>query len=200
MRLLVLAVLALAPSRAAADTDVPGWLDDRAPWPTAPAVRHYGVMMDAGAPEGAQVSLVVRPVRALRLHAGAGYNGISSGLQGGATLVPFASWFTPTLTADYGEFPDGDATWLARLADPGASSPVLRRVGYRFANARLGLEFGRKRATFYVHAGISRITGTLRDTASVLDNSTDVMVTTTDPRIEAWTVSARVGLILYFGP
>ena len=170
------------------------------PWPTTPGVRHFGVMADAGAPDGAQVSLVVRPVRAIRLHGGVGYNGISSGLEGGISLVPFRTWFTPTLNVDYGSFPDGDATRLARLADPSASSPALRRVGYRFANARVGLEVGRKRATFYIHAGVSHITGTLHDAAAALDDSTTVMVTTTDPRIEAWTVSARVGLVVYFGP
>ena len=162
-------------------------------------VRHYGVMVDAGAPEGAQVALVVRPVRALRLHGGVGYNGISTGLAAGVTLVPFASWFTPTLTVDYGELPEGDATPLVQMFDRGASSPTLQRVGYRYENARLGLEFGRKRATFYIDAGVSRISGTVHDAASALGGDDSIMVTSTDPRVVAWTASARLGLILYFG-
>ena len=174
-----------------------------AAWPAAARAdwRQFGIMADAGAPEGAQVAVVIRPVRALRLHGGAGYNGISSGVHAGASLVPFASWVSPTLDVDYGSFPEGDATHLVRVAsgDPAIGSPLLRKVGYRFANARVGLEFGRKRVTFYLHAGASRITGTVRDFGAVLDDP-HVMITTTPPRIDAWTVSARVGLIVYFGP
>ena len=40
---------------------------------------------------------------------------------------------------------------------------MLDRVGYNYANAQLGLELGRTWFTFYLHAGISRITGTVHN-------------------------------------
>src|SRR5438105_2350281 len=50
-----------------------------------------GVMMDAGAPDGANASLVFRPLSWLRAHGGGGYNMISKGIRAGATLLPFGS-------------------------------------------------------------------------------------------------------------
>jgi hypothetical protein len=188
------AVLAAAPVAAHADDDLESIEASIAP----AGIHHFGVMVDAGVPEGAQASLVVRPWSHLRMHGGVGYNGIRTGYQGGVTLIPFSTWFTPTLTADYGAFPEGDATKLARYFDPTADSPALQRVGYHYANARVGLEFGRTHVTFYIDAGISRFTGAVHDE---LDNTSSgnsmITVTASDAQVKAWTASARIGWIIY---
>jgi hypothetical protein len=163
-----------------------------------PPPPSFGVMADVGLPDGATASLVYRPVNAVRFHAGLGYNLVSPGVRAGLTLVPFKAWLNPTLTVDVGHFTDGDANPLARRisGDPTFSSAVLDRVGYDYANAHLGLEFGRKWFTFYVHAGMSRVTGSVHELSAVTSMST--VTFTTDPNVTVWSVSARAGFIVYF--
>ena len=161
-----------------------------------------GVTFDVGVPDGTNAALVFRPIRAVRLHAGFGHNGITHGYRAGVTLVPFGSWFSPTLSVDVGRYPEGDANPLVRMAvgDPTFSAPALERVGYRYGNLHLGLEFGRKRATFYIHGGVSRVVGRVHQLLSTMDwSSSSTSVTLAeDPVVTITSVSARVGLIIYF--
>src|SRR5690349_2181878 len=71
-----------------------------------------GVMMDAGLPDGANASLVFRPLSWLRAHGGGGHNMVSVGVRGGVTLLPFGSG--PSATIEAGHYFDGDANGLAR--------------------------------------------------------------------------------------
>lgn len=152
----------------------------------AAADTKLGVMADAGVPDGAMASLVVRPVSALRLHGGVGHNAISRGVRVGATLTPFRSVVYPTLSVDYGRYPEGDANELARMltGDDSIDSSKLEHIGYDFANGHVGFAVGRKRATFYVQAGMSRTAATLRDD-------------TTSVKATMWSPSARLGFVLY---
>ena len=168
--------------------------------PAAPdaGITHVGVMADVGAPDGAVASIVVRPVRALRLHAGIGHNGVSTGARAGLTLVPLPTWLSPTLSIDYGRYVEGDANPLARTlsGDPTYSSSLLERVGYDYANGHIGLELGHWRATFYLHAGMSRITSELHGLDTIA--STDEMSASVGrSRLTMWSVSGRVGLVIY---
>ncbi len=166
----------------------------RSPW--------LGAMADVGVPDGATMSIVYRPLRPLRLHAGLSHNLISLGERVGVTWVPFASWVSPTLSLEYGHFAEGNANpAVQRLTgDDTNQSPVLDRVGYDYANARVGLELGRKWFTFYVHAGVSRITGTVHnlDAETMPESAGTTSVSfTTDPTVRVWSVSARLGFIVY---
>ncbi len=159
-----------------------------------------GITVDAGVPDGANAAFVVRPIRAVRLHAGGGTNAISRGVRAGITLVPLPFWLSPTLSVDYGRYPEGNANPAIRsvTGDDSFSVAMLEHVGYSYTNAHLGLEFGRHRTTFYLHAGASYITSKLRDLdASSRDGSTSVTFTT-DPDVAMWAVSARIGLVVYF--
>ena len=160
---------------------------------SAVAEPSFGVTADVGVPDGANAALVYRPIRALRVHAGVGHNYVSRGVRGGITLVPLASVVTPTLSVDYGRYFTGDANPLARMitGDDTFQSSALEEVGYDYANAHVGLEVGRTRATFYVHAGASRITGDVRGLES------ESVTFSQDPKLTMRTVSARVGLIIY---
>ena len=164
---------------------------------TATAETVLGVMTDVGVPDGATASLVYRPIPKVRMHVGVGHNLISTGVRGGVTLAPFKAWFTPTLSVDYGRYPEGDANPLARRisGDEAMSSETLENVGYDFANAHVGFQFGRKRFSFFLQAGASRVTGNLRMSAF-----TDPMSNVTfseDPKVTVYTVSARLGFTLY---
>jgi len=163
-----------------------------------------GVMMDAGVPDGLNASLVFRPLSWLRAHGGGGSNMISKGVRAGVTLLPFGGG--PSATLEAGHYFDGDANGLAqRFAGSTFSSPLLERVGYDYANAHLGLDFGSRRAVFYIHGGMSYIRATIHNFDSVVaseatanggNGSTEVSVKS-DPIVRAWVPSAKLGLIVY---
>ena len=158
--------------------------------------RRFGLMVDAGAPDGGNASLVVRPIRAVRIHAGGGHNLVSTGVRAGVTLVPLSWWLSPTVTFDAGRYFEGDANPIARrvMGDPTYSSPLLERVAYDYLYAHVGVEMGRRWATFYIHAGMSRVSGQIHGVAEAAGE--DVTISE-DPDLTVWTPSARIGLIVY---
>ena len=162
-----------------------------------------GVMADVGVPDGAVASLVVRPIRALRLEAGIADNIVSPGVRGTVTWIPFASWATPILGVGYGRYFERDANGVAQqlAGDTSFTSPLLDKVGYDFANARVGIELGKKYVTFFVHAGVSRVTAQVHnlDQAAASQSAANSMVsiTSTDPKVTLWGVSANLGFIVY---
>jgi hypothetical protein len=169
---------------------------------TSSARPRIGAGLDVGLPDGATVSIVYRPIRALRAHVGLSHNGISLGQRAGVTLSPFSWWATPTLSLEYGRFAEGNANPIARqiTGDSTFGSSALDRVGYSYANARLGLELGRKWFTFYLHAGVSRITGQVHNLAA--ETMSESTGTTTvsfprDPSVRLWAPSASLGFIVY---
>jgi len=162
----------------------------------------FGVQSDVGAPDGASVSIVYRPIRSLRAQAGVSHNMISLGQRVGVTWVPLHGWATPTVSLEYGHFAEGNANPLARMAtgDPTVSSPVLDRIGYDYGNARLGLELGRKWFTFYLHAGISRVSGQVHNlSAEAMSGSagTSTISFSRDPDVRLWIPSASLGFVVY---
>jgi len=164
-------------------------------------VPRIGAMVDVGAPDGASVSVVYRPLRPLRAYAGLSHNLISLGERVGVTLTP-GWWASPTLSLEYGRFAEGNANPLVRAAsgDDTFQSAVLERVGYSYANARLGLELGRKWFTFYLHAGMSRISGRVHNlSAATMSESsgTTTVSFSRDPDVRLWTASASLGFIVY---
>ena len=164
-----------------------------------------GVMADVGLPDGATASVVVRPVRPLRLELGAAHDGVGPGVRAGVSWIPFGTWITPTLGISCGRFFESDANKRVRTlsGDTTFSSPLLDKVGYDFASARVGLELGRKHVTFFIHAGASVVTGTVHNvdmaTQSGMSSGTTstVTVSTTDPHVRLFSVSATVGFIVY---
>jgi hypothetical protein len=162
-------VLVLSAASASADSKLPA----------------FGVMADAGVPDGGTASIVYRPFSALRLHGGVGHNAISTGVRVGVTYAPFKTWFTPTVSVDYGHYPEGDANpVLRRFMGEDYTAEMLEHVGYDYANGHLGLAFGRKRFSFYLQAGMTRLTSHL------YDDMTSVKLT-------MWSPSARLGFVLY---
>lgn len=176
---------------------------------TAGAER-FGVMLDAGVPDGVTGSLVFRPISRVRVHAGAGYNLIAPGVRAGATVVAFPFWITPSASLEVGHYFRGDANGAVRMitGDAEFDEPMLRDVGYSYANGHLGLELGHSRVTFYLHAGMSVVQGTLRQLQESLDrdaggdpsgmDSDGAVEIRDDPSVRIVSPSARTGLIVYF--
>lgn len=167
-----------------------------------------GVSADVGVPDGGTASLSVQPLSLVRLQAGVSHNSVSPGVRAGITLLPLDTWIRPVLSLDVGHYWEGDANPMARRlsGDQTIDSPTLRRFHYDYANAQLGLELGKRWGTFYMNAGISRIVSTphdldqeiMSDSSSSSSASTDTTVTfSEDPKVTAWTPSARLGFIFY---
>jgi hypothetical protein len=161
-----------------------------------------GLLLDAGIPDGLMLSGVVRPAWWVRLHAGAGSNSISPGVRAGAGLTPFGSG--PSLAVEAGHYFEGDANGVAQslFETTSDANAVLRRVGYDFANAHLGLEFGQERVLFFIHGGVSYVRTTVHDVnAALADDSaaaeSTTMTLTKDPTVVAVVPSAKVGFIAY---
>lgn len=162
-----------------------------------------GLLLDAGVPDGLMLAGVVRPAWWVRLHAGVGSNSFSPGIRGGAALTPFGSG--PSLAVEAGHYFEGDANGLVQsfAATRSDASAMLQRIGYDFANAHLGLEFGQERVLFFVHGGVTYLRTIVHDVNSALadDSATAESTTITvtkDPTVVAVAPSAKVGLIAYF--
>jgi hypothetical protein len=175
-----------------------------APAPPPAALPWMGLQVDAGVPDGAQAALVLRPWKALRFSVGGGYNVISKGVRAGMTILPFGRG--PSLSLEAGRFFEGDANAAARkYMGDFEDIAVLQRVGYDFANAHLGLDFGYERVTFFIHGGMSYLRGKVRDANQFFtDPSIDGMNAdgvsvkfTQDPTVVAIGPSAKIGLIVY---
>lgn len=175
-----------------------------APLPPAPSLPWLGIQIDAGVPDGAQAALVLRPWKALRFSLGGGYNIISKGVRGGVSLLPFGRG--PSLTIEGGRFFEGNANAAARkYMGDFEDIAILQRVGYDYANAHLGLDFGYQRVTFFIHGGMSYLRGKIRDanqffTDPSIDgmnaNGVEVKIKQ-DPTVVAIGPSAKIGLIVY---
>ena len=173
-----------------------------APAPTK--LPMVGVMMDAGLPDGANAALVLRPFSWLRAHGGGGTNMIGKGIRAGVTLLPFGGG--PSATLEAGHYFEGNANGIAqKFAGSTFSSAMLERVGYDYANAHLGLDFGSSRVVFYIHGGMSYIRAAVHNVDSVVastasengaNGSTEVSIKA-DPIVKAWVPSAKLGLIVY---
>jgi hypothetical protein len=202
-------LLAAAGSTGAADAvsstadAVPSTTTSAADARSAPApargIRHFGIGLDAGAPNGLALSLVYRPWHFLRLHGGVAHNAASVGAHGGVSLIPFKFFVTPALTFEGGEFFRGGSLVDSLGIDPKASD-VAKRVTYGYASLHLGLEFGSLRTfTFFIHGGLSRVWGTVDDLSGLLANTFAVEGVTASNATIAMTIpSAKIGFYLYF--
>jgi hypothetical protein len=178
--------------------DALGTTRKRSPEATTPRI---GAMADVGVPDGASISVVYRPFSIVRAYAGLSHNAISLGERVGVTLSP-GWWASPTLTVEYGHFAEGNANPILRMAtgDTTFSSAVLERVGYDYASARAGVEFGRTWFTFYIHAGISRVTGQVHNLSAETMSESSGTTTVSfphDPNVRLWAPSASLGFIVY---
>lgn len=171
----------------------------------ASADGKVGVMVDAGLPDGMNASLVLRPTPRIRAHGGISYNGFAPGVRAGVSLAAFPFWITPTITAEAGRYFQGNANPLLQMVsgDSEIDEPLLRDIGYDYANAHIGLEFGYSGMTFYVHAGMSVIQTKLRNVGDSLalvfdDEEGPSVEIRSDPFLRIIAPSGRTGFVYYF--
>ncbi len=200
--LAVVAVAALATNARADSTQL---VATAAPAPSSGSTSgKLGVIAGLGLPDGGTLGLAWRPVRPLRLEASFAHNYVSPGYRGGVTYIMLSSWATPTLGIGYGHFYDRDANSAVRTitGDATFDSAMLDRVGYDYADARIGLELGRKHFTFFLHAGVTRLTAQIHDVAEASNMAAQqsgsmVTVTSTDPNVRLWAPTVDLGFVVY---
>ena len=157
-----------------------------------------GLMLDAGIPDGAMGSLVVRPWQWLRVYGGGGSNSVSRGFRGGLSLVPFGAG--PSLSVEYGQYSAGDANGLIRHLVSGSfsGSPLLDQVSYDYFNAHVGLDFGGKNVIFFIHGGVSMVWAQAHNLNQAVANSGSTVVEVgQDPKATAFGSSVKIGLIVF---
>jgi hypothetical protein len=177
---------------------------------TRPSLRLLGVTTDVGLPDGANLGLVLRPSSWIRVNASGGTNSASLGFRGGFTAIPYWFWHVgPSVTFEAGYFRVGNVNGVLRtfFQVPAWMKDYAQQAGYTYYNAHLGIEFGRRNITGFIHAGGSYIDGTVRTPHSVTiapapgTTSTDPaqFILGQDAKVTVLTFSAKVGLIVYFG-
>ncbi len=163
--------------------------------PAAPTHTSLGLLVDAGVPDGAGISVAYRPWTWLRLQGGGIYNTVNGGFRGGVTLLPFYSWFTPTLTVEAGHYSGGDASSVTRRFSNDPRLTNAFNVAYNFENAHLGVELGSPRwVAFFLRAGLSY----LQMTADVQPMISDSTIRAQPLHIKLIMPSVKLGLVMYF--
>lgn len=168
----------------------------------AEGARSWGLLLDAGFPEGAAVGVVFRPVSEVRIWAGPAWNVVAFGVQGGVTVVPWHLGVSPILSLEGGRYFSADATFLANRSGgvPKEIEPLLEDVSYDYGALHLGVEVG-ARSGFAVslRAGLAYVSLRARGTATATDSgSSGAIVTFTDPRVRATVPSVKLALQLWF--
>jgi hypothetical protein len=165
------------------------------------APGNLGLMVDAGVPDGLTGSLVYRPHHLVNVHAGLGTNTIGVGVRTGATLYLLPTAIAPSLNVEIGHYFAGNANVAMRRFGIDSDSPLLRHVGYDYANLHLGLDVGRKRMSFYFHAGFSILRSTVHNLDDVVAEDANENLTFRvgeDPIATLVTPSARLGFVFFF--
>jgi hypothetical protein len=177
--------------------------------PPAPPGKDYpswGLTIDGGFPDTGGLGLLWRPWHWLRFEGSATTTVYGPyGYRAGVSLVPFLFPITPTLTVNYGRVLEGDWNKLATKAgakvDPEVQ-PVLRKLGYQYVDAHVGLELGApRRFVFFVRAGLSQVWTTLHNLtpmaqSKIKDSSTTVTIADTKLTVRG-IPSAKVGFLIY---
>jgi hypothetical protein len=164
----------------------------------------FGLLLDAGIPDGAGLSAAFRPARTVRLHLGATHNGIRLGGRAGVTWLPRPGGSTPSVTFEVGHALAGDAARLARRMADSSLPPIhsMERVGYSYASTHVGFELGDPSSVmFFLRAGVSWVE---LDVPSVEVLGEPFIRRLGEScaqggRFVYTMPSAKVGLILYFG-
>lgn len=164
----------------------------------------FGLLLDAGVPDGAGLSAAFRPSKTVRLHVGATHNGLRLGGRAGITLLPMQGPYTPSVTFEMGHALAGDVDRLARRMADTSLPPLqsMERVGYTYASTHLGFELGDPSGfTFFVRAGVSWVELEVPNVES-LDEAFRTRLGESGAqggRFLYMMPSAKLGLVFYFG-
>jgi outer membrane biosynthesis protein TonB len=165
-------------------------------------MTRWGLTLDGGFPDAAALAVVWRPWYWLRLEAGGTTTVYAShGYRAGVSLVPFHFPITPAVTFNYGRALEAD--WNPLLEQVGSPdpdlAPALRKFGYQYVDAHLGIELGApRRFVFFVRAGLTQIWTTVHGLSTAAASAfSAISATVDDTKITLRVPSAKFGFLIY---
>jgi hypothetical protein len=154
-------------------------------------------------PDGANLGLVLAPVRWLWLEAAAGTNSAAFNYRGGFSLVP-VGW-GPSLTLELGHCNVAEMNGLLRdfFSISSWVKPYVQEFGYTYFNAQLGFEVPVGSALLFLRGGYTYLSGTVRGSTPVVvkdsNNTPNMTVTANEGEVRAHSLSAKLGVLYMFG-
>lgn len=161
-----------------------------------------GYSFGIGFPEFGTGSLIVRPLRWLRVGAGMTWNYAGYGVRGEVTFAPLRWYVSPTLNLAYGRYLKMDATRAGSV--PAEIEGLVSKVGYQYVDATLGLELGNQRHGMLVlQVGVTRLsldapgTATFDATASGGGSTTTTTIEATGLTVKGYAPAASLSWIIF---
>jgi hypothetical protein len=158
-----------------------------------------GLSLSAGAPQGFALSAALRPIPWLRASAGVAHNVLGLGVLGSLTFFPTGWAVTPTFTLEAGRFFETDVSDDFSGTFPSAFDPSLRKFGYDFYSAQIGMELGSRRsAVFFLRGGLAWVRSGLDGTQGfVPDGSPNTTVDVSDVTLRATVPTLNLGVMFF---
>lgn len=169
------------------------------PSPRDGGPARWGLVADAGFPEGVALSAVFRPVPSVRFFAGPAWNYVGFGVQGGVAVVPWHFAITPVLSAEVGRYFGADVSFMAseNSGVPPELKPLLEDMSYSYGAVHAGIELGSQSGvSFSIRAGLAYVS--LRARGTVTTDSGGTAVQFSDPRVRSTLPSVKLGLHYWF--
>jgi opacity protein-like surface antigen len=162
--------------------------------------RIIGVSFAAGAPTGAEATILLRPLSFLRFEAGITTDVVAPGFHAGLALaVPW--YISPVLNLEVGHQYGGDFNKIVTVVGGSASTNLLLRdVSYSYGSAHVGLELGfPNHFMIFAHAGYSVVrTETSGLGAYLAADHKDLGLTATrEGRMQLIAPSAKAGIMFW---
>ncbi len=162
--------------------------------------RIFGVSFAAGAPTGAEATILLRPLSCLRFEAGITTDVVAPGYHAGLTLA--VPWYvSPVLNVEVGHQYGGDFNQLVRVVGGGASANLLLRdVSYTYGSVHVGLELGfPNHFMVFAHAGYSVVRTETSGLGAFLatDHADLGLLATREGRLQLIAPSAKAGLMFW---
>ena len=162
--------------------------------------RILGISFAAGAPTGAEATILLRPVSFLRFEGGITTDLVAPGFHAGLTLaVPW--YISPVLNLEVGHQFSGDLNKIVTvIGGSGSTNLLLQNVAYDYGSAHVGLEIGfPNHFMIFAHAGYSVVrTQTSGLGAYLASQHSDLGLTSSkEGHMQLISPSAKAGILFW---
>jgi hypothetical protein len=174
---------------------------EAAPAPTPARPGQWGAGVDLGfsgvLPDFGLLA-AWRPYSWLHAQAGVGWNLISPGIRGGATVVN--PWIVPiSLTGELGHYFEGDANGLIKsLTGQDSDIAVLQKVSYNYANLLVGFTSRANHFVFYFRAGVTSMWATVNNFEETVSKLAGTSMETSEAKVSYYGPTAKFGLVVLY--
>jgi hypothetical protein len=160
----------------------------------------YGIGLDLGVSgflPDTGLLLTWRPRRWIHAQLGGGFNVISFAIRGGVTLIS-PRWVPLSLTTEGGHYFDGDANKSVRwFSGQNQDIASLRKVGYDYLNALVGLTTSGRRFSFYFRVGVTWMRTTVNDFQQTVNQTANLGLDASDPKVSYRGPTIKFGMIVF---